>query len=122
MDKIIKLFSTRLELMCEKYKMKIYSMSSWNLDCILPNEIKQKNHEEKVAYMVKKFKSSHPFYLLLKSDMELIEKKREAITFDELKSPNVHPRYLEGKGLTESQIEDFYEFVAKLKIFFRTPN
>jgi len=118
MDKIINLFSTTLELMCQEYKMKIYSMSSWQLDSILPNEIKQKNYEEKVAYMVKKFKSIHPFYLLLKSDMELIEKKKEAITFDELKSPNLHPRYLEGKGLTESQIEEFYGFVAKLKTFF----
>ncbi|MEO6228560.1 MAG: hypothetical protein ABJB11_17410 [Ferruginibacter sp.] len=118
MDKIINLFSTRLELMCEEYKMKIYSMPSWQLDGILPNEIKQKNNEEKVSYVVKKFAGNHPFYKLLKGDMELVERKREDITFDELKSAHVDPRYLEGKGLSQSQIMEFYEFVAKLKTFF----
>jgi hypothetical protein len=115
MGEIIKLFSTRLESMCNEYKKKIYLMPSWQLDNILPNEIKEMAIDEKADYLLEKYRNNNPFYLLLITDLNLIKQKNEETTFAELKSLNIDPRYLESMGLKENQIEDYYEFVTKAK-------
>lgn len=115
MGKIVKLFSTMLESMCEEYRKKIYSMSSWQLDSILPNEIKGMNIDAKADYLIEKYKNNNPIYQLLLSDLNLINESEEDVVLDELKSLNIDPRYLESMGLKEKQIEDYFEFVTKIK-------
>lgn len=60
MGKIVKLFSTKLESMCEEYKNKIYSMPDWQLNSILPDEIKDKTISEKLDYLLEKYKNNNP--------------------------------------------------------------
>jgi hypothetical protein len=120
MDKITELFRIKLEAMCDEYRKKKYLMPSWRLDNSLPIEIREKAIDEKVNYLIEKYKISNPVYLLLKNDFTLLEEKDQIIhTINEFKSLNVDPRYLESIGFDEEQIKVYHEFINNVKAFFK---
>jgi hypothetical protein len=113
MDKIIDLFQAKLKSICDDYRSKILSLPFWKLDNNLPKEIKVKTTDEKVEYLIETYKTTNPIYLLLNNDLKLL--KNRNISFDEFKCLDVDPRYLESKGYSEIQIDDYYDFVNKVK-------
>jgi hypothetical protein len=113
MDKIVNLFHTKLESIYDEYRDKISLLPLWKLDSILPKEIEVRSPNEKIDYLLENYKTNNPIYLLLNNDLKLL--KDGDISFDELKSLNVDPRYLESIGYNDTQINVYYEFVSKVK-------
>lgn len=113
MDKIIKLFSLRLERMLQEYTDKVNSMSLWQIDNNLSKDIKQKNIDEKRSFLIEKFQINNPLYRLIQDDLGLL--KRENVSSNDLKFIELDPRYLESIGLKESQIEEYFEFTESVK-------
>ena len=114
MGKIENLFQAKLESICEDYKDKISALPSWKIESTLPEGIKVKTLEEKIEYLMDKFKAKNPIYLLIDNDLKLL-KDNKHLSFDEFKSLNIDPRYLESIGYSEKQIDIYYEFVSKVK-------
>lgn len=115
MDKVVTLFCEKLDSMLNIYKKKISSLQHWQLDNAVPNELRSRNTEQKVDFLLDKYKNGNPIYLLLRDDKNLLEKKANSFSFQELKSLNVDPRFLEGNGFNEKQIEDFYKFTEQVR-------
>jgi len=116
MDKIIELFSIRMESMCKEYIDKILTIPIWKLDAILPVELKNMERGYKHSYLIEKFKNSNPIYLKLKKDLDLLANNN--IVLQDLQSLDLDPRYLESMGLQEIQIESYYRFVDEVKALF----
>lgn len=115
MDKVITLFYKKLESMLNIYKKKISSLPHWQLDNAVPNEFSDRSIEQKVDFLIDKYKNGNPVYLLLSDDKSLLERRVKDFSLIELKSLNVDPRFLESNGFNEKQIEDFYKFTEQVR-------
>jgi hypothetical protein len=113
MDKITTLFNDKLESICNDYRNKISMLPLWKLDNCLPKEIRVKTLDEKIEHLMEIYKTNNPVYLLLNNDLKLLKDKN--FSFDEFKSINIDPRYLESIGYNETQIDFYYEFVNKVR-------
>jgi hypothetical protein len=114
MDKIEKIFIAKMEAMCDDYRSNISSLPLWRLDTSLPIEIKSKTLDDKIEYLVDRFKNNNPIYLLLSDDLNLLKDKNQP-SLDQLKSLNIDPRYLESIGYSELHIALYFEFINKVK-------
>ena len=94
-------------------------MPSWQLDSILPAEIKEKNINNKLDYLLEKYKMNNPVYKLINEDLNLIRQGVGTLSCNELKSINIDPRYLESFGLNETELKKHFEFIAKVKAVFK---
>lgn len=115
MDKVVTLFCEKLDSMLDIYKKRISSLQPWQLDNAVPNELRGHNTEQKVDFLLGKFKSENPVYLLLHEDKNLLQRKSKSYSLQELKSFRLDPRFLEGNGFNEKQIEDFYKFIERVR-------
>lgn len=113
MGKIEELFRARIKFISDEFRNNISEVPMWKLDSTLPKEIRSKSFDEKIEYLIEKYKNSNPIYLLLNDDLKLLEFK--SCSVEELKSLNVDPRYLESMGLNEMQIIKHYEFTNSVK-------
>ena len=111
MDKLISLFKEKLASLEENYTSDLKNIPLWQIDSLLPSDHKTKSLDEKTIFLIQKFRSSNPIYLLVSDNLEQIVKSNTK----SLKIFDVDPRYLESKGMKESEIESFYKFLDLAK-------
>lgn len=108
---LVNLFNERLRGLEDSYTEDLKSTPLWQIDSMLPSDYKTKSLEEKTSFLMQKFRTSNPIYLLINDDLEQVVKSKTK----SLKIFDVDPRYLEGKGMKESEIESFYKFLDLVK-------
>lgn len=115
MDKVILLFSEKLSSMLRDYENKLLNLPQWKINSLLPNELVDQTTEQKIRFLVEKFKSSNPIYSIVNNDKFKLQKGISVDSVSELKVFNLDPRFLEGMGFSESQIEEFFKFVEQAR-------
>ncbi len=118
MDKLISLFSSKLDDMLNQYIDKLNTVPVFRLEQNLPDEFMEKNQNEKKEYFIQKYKTTNPIYLLIQGDLNQLKKGK--VSIDELHSINLDVRFLESLGFNEKKISAYYEFCNRVLVVYQT--
>jgi hypothetical protein len=117
-NKIIELFQNKLEEMYNDLKIKTYSRPVWQLDGLIPIEMKNKEFDEKANYFIEISKKNDPLFLTITQDLIELKKENCNLKLSDLKSLNLDPRFLESLGFHGKQAELYDEFANKARTLF----
>lgn len=120
MDKLrIKdLIQNKIDFYLNEFSNRITKLPNWKINQTLPSLMHDSTLTEKQEYLIERFKKENTLLIKLQTDLDLINSNEHFNSLDQLKSINIDPREFEGMGFSESQTEEFNNFVEKVQSAF----
>ena len=111
-NELINLIEKEMDSMRKKIKNKIEKIPFWQLESIFFKNKKYSSQEEYINDILANYEKEDFIYQILDKDISILKnnEKRDLNIF------SICPRALEGKGFSENQIEEFYNFVDKARL------
>lgn len=109
------IFTNKLHSLIEEHVKVINQIPEWFINSSIPLEFKKLSINDKRNILIEKYKNENQIYRLIKSDLDLIQSKKQISSPEQIKSIQIDPRFLESLGLNNNQIESYFHFIELVK-------